>query len=202
MRDAFRINGKRIIPAQANRQSILTNISTTVVRCQKSLPNTVESLLRYVWANEELCTVNFVDKRVPEITDTIMMSNILALNVETAYARYVCITKMMLKNKGVLHLLVSDCIDVPVLKKLCMNHLDDQRFYICTDVHNFLMMQAADELDKDGPGPASSHSSAFNTLQEPSFANYTFVTQSSDRKSCQHLYLFSTKDSAGKEHYP
>lgn len=81
--------------------------------------------------------MSVVNTPVLDIVDSMLSSNFLAKNFKAIYARYICVDKMMMKNEGVLPLLMGLAIDVPVVKRMRITHLDDLDLYTATEKQSF-----------------------------------------------------------------
>lgn len=77
------------------------------------------------------------------------------------YARYIRVGKKMIRNEGVLPLLVSPAMEAAVAKAQGITDLDDPALYIPTEVDFLLMIQAADRFVKNDHKPALFHAIAF-----------------------------------------
>lgn len=104
--------------------------------------------------------LSFVDARVLEIVDDMMLSNFLAANPKATFARYIRVAKSMIKKESVPPLLVSLFMDAPVLTTPGITHINDAGFYISTAEVIFLMTQAADAFVKNDHKLAAFYASA------------------------------------------
>lgn len=113
------------IPSQGIQLSTMANISTATIRHGTNFKDSTYSVLNFVWAFEEYYAMRFVYARVMDIVDDMMSFNCLAANAKAAHVRYVDFAEMVIKDKGVLPLLVSLAMDAPVVKTACITYLDD-----------------------------------------------------------------------------
>lgn len=153
MRYAFYIDGKPVTLAQDIKLSKIANILIAIVRPETGSTDPVQSSLNYARAFEENYAVSFVDARVLGIVDYMMPSNVLAASSKAIYAHYILLAKMMIKNEGVLRLLVSFVMDGLVVKTLDITHLDSPVLYISTEDNIAFMIQATNAFVKSKTSP-------------------------------------------------
>lgn len=176
MHYAFQIDGKPITAAQEIKLSKKANILTAILRREISFNDIIRSVLNYEQTFEEVYAVSFVDACVLELVDDTMSLNFLAVNCKEAYDCYSSVVKTMIKNEGVLPLLVSIAMDAPAVKTLGITHLADKGFYIFTAEDILFMVQAADEFVEIDHKPTPSMTTPSTAMRGPSFMNLSFAS--------------------------
>lgn len=114
----------------------------------------MRSLLRYERGYKEKYSIRFVDGRIMHIAEDIMLSESLAANCRATYRRYIRVGKIMIKQRGVLSLLVKLGREAPAAKNVGLTHVDYQSLYISSVTEILLIIQATDALFKSDHKPA------------------------------------------------
>lgn len=151
---------------------------------------------------EEHYAVPFVNARVLDIMDEMMSSNFLAVSLRESYAHYCHVAKMVIKNEGVLPLLVDLVMVVSVVKMLSITHLDDLGLFISTEEGIFLLAQAAKASVKNDHQPAPFHTSAFYRHARSLLDKLHVHHREQGKKKFPRFALFSNEDSTNEKHQP
>lgn len=112
---------------------------------QKNLNRLHTRVLNHTRQFEEGGTVSFVDERVLNIVDHMVSSSCLVTSSMVTNASYIRVSKMIIKKKRVLPLLVSLFIDALVAIILYITYLYDPVPYISTTEGILLRNQAVDD---------------------------------------------------------
>lgn len=75
----------------------------------------MRSLKSYERSFDEEYGENFVNVLIADIVENMLPSNVLAASFISTYLRYVCLSKMMIKDRSLLQLLLKLERDVPAL---------------------------------------------------------------------------------------
>lgn len=129
---------------------------------RNTFTSSMQSDLEFSRAFEENQAVSSVDAHILEIVDDRMSSNFLSSSPKAMYARYIRVARKMIKKKGVLPLLMSIPMEMPVVKKLGITHLNESGLYTFIEEYIRLIIQAADASVKNNQKPAHFHASAFH----------------------------------------
>lgn len=160
-RCVFNIDRRTITLAQGIKLGKIENSSIAIGRGKTSFTNIIESGHKCVRAFEESYAVSFVGTGVLDNVDDTISSSFFAANSKPTCAHYIRVTKILMKIKSALALLVSLAMDIPVMNMLGLTHLDDPGFYIYTEDNTLLMIQTADVFVKNTHKPTLFQAIAF-----------------------------------------
>lgn len=169
---------------------------------EKRFTGTIQSFLNCARLFEENYAVSFVETRVLDILNDLMPWNILAANSKATYAHYICVAKMMMKNKGVLSLLVSLPMDAPVVKTLSITHLDDQAFTFSMSKISFSSSKPPMKSWKKTTNPHFFTPVLSTAMKGLSLISYTFFTLSRVKEVPNIHAFLSNEGSADEQHHP
>lgn len=88
--------------------------------------------------------VIFVHAHVLNIIDDMRSSNVLAGNYIAIYVWYICVLRLMIKDKSVLPPLLSFAKDALVMNMECFTPLDDPSSHVSIEMDVILMMPGRD----------------------------------------------------------
>lgn len=113
---AFRVDGKPTSTDQAIKLGRMANISTSTMRRKAMFTDRIQGRMSNVRASEEDYVIRFIYMGLRDVAKDKTSSNFLAANSKVANILYTKVSKMMIKQLGVLHLLARLGKDAPAPK--------------------------------------------------------------------------------------
>lgn len=193
LRYAFCVIRKPIFPALAIKLRKIANTSTAIVRRKSTLTVTMQSVLSYTRELEEDFAVRFFYVRIKNILEGMMPSNIFSENSRLTHLRYITVSQMMIKYKGVLRLLLELAMDYPASTTLGISYLDDSGLFISFEDDILGMIEAADTFVKNDHKPALSTQNRFLHTSKVSLTSFKFAAWIKTKKIFQALRCFLKK---------
>lgn len=158
---AFWKEGQLITPAQPIKLSMMTNISTGLLRRINTLADVSGGVLNYAREFEEAYNVPFVEARFVDILKNMMSSNFLAASSKATYVRQVRLAELMIGQSTVLPLIQRLRDERSERKTLEIAHLQAQALYTSEPEDFLLLIEAADLFVKNDSKTAQFHYSTF-----------------------------------------
>lgn len=130
VRCAFRIHGKRISSSVKIMLRKIAKISTATMRLKLTLTDTVQSFSSYSEASREDYAVRFAYVPLKYIFEDMMTWNFVAVHTSNTYVQFIVVSRMMIKHKSRLSLLMILARNGAAANTLSVTHLHDTRFHI------------------------------------------------------------------------
>lgn len=158
---AFRVEGKRISQALANKLSKIFNISAVIERLEATHKDSMEILLIYARSFDEDYGVRFVDAGIKEIMEAMISSKALDGYSRAMHVRNIRFSKIIIKYEAVVLLLGKLGKVALGANTLGITHFHDLRLYISSEVDKLLIVQDAHAFVKNDHKPAFFHANLF-----------------------------------------
>lgn len=105
------------------------------MRNETKFTDSIQRVLNNARASGKEHVVRFVDARMLNVVDDMMLPNFLATNSKATNARHICVIRRLMKNEGVLPPLLSISMDAPVVKTLGITPVNDPGILISSREH-------------------------------------------------------------------